>query len=202
MSYGLQVFGGNGLLQIDSDVVGMSGYGLKEQNTLSSVSYSFGDLIFVQKNVLGSAEYCFPDWLGNTVVFKDGTGAQVTMNYIVIGVMSGNSLSSDGSSYGLQVLDSAGNTAFDSRKIGTGVALPTPTRYIPSGTLVSGGTIANGSTEWVCINFGEYEVEDANDKRFEGLQLEGGLMKYWHVQSTSLGQFSYGQSSDILIAET
>lgn len=209
MSYGLRVLGGNDLLQIDSDIVGMSGYGLKAQGVGSSAPYSSGDLVFVNKNQSGSSTGCFPDWLASSVNFLTGTGSPISMNYIVIGPMLTGSAPIDNSTYGLQVFDPEGNLAFDSRRIGTGPVMPTPTRVIPSGTLVGvGDTIAsaavlpNGRREWICINFGRYEPYIGGDQTLEGLTLGSGLMKYYHAQNTDeFGSFAYGQSSDILIVE-
>ena len=119
MSYGIEIFSGNGSLQINSDYTD-SGFIVTDKfSSTSSITYDRSkDLIFARPASGGGnvfVELSTTTATGSvTRTFQDTSGNSVNME--VIKGRFASELTASSSGYGLQVFNSNNDLAFDSRK--------------------------------------------------------------------------------------
>lgn len=187
MSYGLRVYAGNNILQIDSNVsmVGMVG---SATGAGTSATIIDGSLLFVNyapgsgnsmlisavpsaasSVVIGGVTYSRTTYTFKGYDFGEGTHySSITCNYMV--VTPTKRTTGDSSSYGLVVYDGTGTAAsdivFDSRTMGNfGFKL---TEFLIPGGSAGGPTWGDSpiglKTEYFCVNNSYYSY--TNDSEF------------------------------------
>lgn len=130
MAYGLKVFGGNNVLQIDSstNLAGFSGFNV---TTSSSITVSPGDLVFCRHSPSsGNIRYFGIDTSNTTWTaysrlnspFLSGQSAWQPFNLDWLILRAASTATTSGT-YGLQVKNAANQVAFDSRSISFGFTI-------------------------------------------------------------------------------
>jgi len=152
MTYGLKVFAGNNILQIDSDRASSYGLVTTFAGTASTLSFSVANtLVFANRSSNG---YIYPAWnsANTSVTFYDDLDNVIDVNCIL--AKPGNGVSGDVGTrtYGLQILASNGTTVvFDSRAFSNaGFA---PIKILTAGSIsATNKVITTGLSHYVCMN--------------------------------------------------
>jgi hypothetical protein len=223
MAYGLQVFGGNNVLQIDSstNLTGFSGYTV---TTSSSISVSSGDLVFCRHSPSsGNIRYFGIDtrtstWtaysrLNSPVLGTNSAWQPFNLDWLIL--RSASTAATSGT-YGLQVKNAANQVAFDSRALSFGFSV---TGYLAAQT-ASGNPFQDSGPiaplgEWISIEHGFLNPNLSNDptnpisiaglafanNRTEGYSVTVNGAYYFGVVSFFTESF-WGNFSDIITGES
>lgn len=152
MTYGLKVYAGNNILQIDSDRTSAYGLITTSSGVASSLSFDTANtLVFANPGATG---YLFPQWNVNktSVTFKNNLNQTTNAQYIL--AKPGDVVSGDVGTrtYGLQILATNGTTVvFDSRAFANaGFA---PVKVISAGSISPSNTVITTNVNYyVCMN--------------------------------------------------
>lgn len=169
MAYGIQIFNGSDVLQIDSDrkmsgfnVVNSSSFaGQSPSSTIPGTSAGFSaNLILINYSgtiAAGSAQYVFINKNTTPWSVVDLNGNAVTVEWAILEPFSRETASSGG--YGIQIWDSSGDLAFDSGLVNNGgftfknYALP----YTFSGNPAQdSGPVTSSLSEYVSVETSTY----------------------------------------------
>ena len=192
MTYGLKVFAGNNIIQVDSDL-SVKGLQVVQSATGSSLSSLplYTDLVFMKR--APTASYiCLERNYGTGVAnFRIGsTGALINVDYIVCRASTDASISG---TYGLKVFNPSGVVSFESRGFtaNNGVAI---VNNVVSRSLTNGSLISDDLTQYVLMNWTYY----TNTSNFAGVSvLSGG---YYFARRVN-GSFTGTNTSEIPLAE-
>lgn len=192
MAYGLTVVGDNSVLQIDN-TLNMKGLQPIQAGTASSLSSlpAYTDLVFIKKTTTTSNICLDRNYSAGTVTFRIGTtGSTVSVEYIIC--RAANDPTPSGT-YGLQVKNSSGVVAFDSRNFtNTGVEV---IDFKTVGSLSNSGTISSSLSNYVLMNWSYY----INTSNFAGVTAST-ILGYRFVQRIN-GSYTGTNRSEIPVGQ-
>jgi len=191
MTYGLKVFGGNNILQIDSDL-GMKGLQVVEANTASFLSGLplYSDLIFMKKAPSTSYICLERNYSTGAANFKVGnTGSLISVNYVVC--RTSTDVTTTGN-YGLQVFNPS-VVAFDSRGFTANNGI-TIVDNVTARSLTNGGLITSDLTQYVLMNWTYF----TNTNNFAGVSVDSGGYRFGRRVN---GSYTGTNTSEIPLAE-
>lgn len=222
MAYGLQVFGGNNVLQIDSNT-NLTGFSGAAITTSSSIEVSPGDLVFCKHSPsYGDIRYFGVDtststWtaysrLNSPYLSGNSAWQPFNLDWLILRAASTAPTPPPGT-YGLQVKNAANQIAFDSRSISFGFNI---TGYLASLTASGNPYQDSGPAaplgEWVSIEhgfMGSYTNDFTNPISLAGLAFAnnntiGSITvngAYYFGRFTLFNESYWPNFSDIVIGE-
>lgn len=221
MAYGLKVFGGNNVLQIDSssNLVGLGGF---DTTTASSITVSSGDLVFCRHSPSsGNIRYFGIDtrtstWTAYSRLNSPGLGTNSAWSTYALDwlILRSASTAATSGTYGLQVKNAINQVAFDSRAVSFGFNI---TGYLEAGDgsgnpFQDSGPIAPLG-EWISIEHGFHTPNLYNDPTnpisiaglaFANNRTEGNVTvngAYFYGRLTFFAESFWGNFSDIITGE-